>query len=223
MAAAQQNQSPMLVLGGAPRRCDGAWVRCRRSTTCRSWRRWPTPSPPSLRRGRRPVDDAAARRSGAVRVAFVDFRMDHVFGEAHDRDEPGRCRSCPAAPPPDGLRRQMAVDLAAPQRPVIVAGTNVWVGATPRTPCCTCRDAAYPGVRQRDGRGIVGADRDLAFSRAAQRRSRRPTSPLVVGVPMDFGSASAACSATRPSLSSRRPGAADREAPRAVAAGSTAT
>ena len=37
LGSAQQNHSPMLVLGGrARRRCAGARARCRRSTTCRS-------------------------------------------------------------------------------------------------------------------------------------------------------------------------------------------
>ncbi|EUA42628.1 thiamine pyrophosphate enzyme, N-terminal TPP binding domain protein [Mycobacterium xenopi 4042] len=36
MAAAQQNQSPLLVLGAGRRRRGGAWGRCRRSTMCRS-------------------------------------------------------------------------------------------------------------------------------------------------------------------------------------------
>ena len=104
MAAAQQNQSPMLVLGGRARRCGGAAVRCRRSTTCRSWRRWPyavTAGSPGAVGDR--VDDALRATVGAPSgVAFVDFPMDHVFGEAHDRDEPGALTELPSLPPPDG-------------------------------------------------------------------------------------------------------------------------
>lgn len=41
MAAAQQNQSPLVVLGGRAPALRWGMGSCRRSITCRLWRRWP--------------------------------------------------------------------------------------------------------------------------------------------------------------------------------------
>ncbi len=52
------------------------------------------------------IDDALRATVGAggkpTGVAFVDFPMDHVFGEAHDAGDPGAMAAPAAAVPPDG-------------------------------------------------------------------------------------------------------------------------
>ena len=49
-----------------PRDALGAWARCRRSTTCRSWRRWPA-SPPPRTSPRRGAGDGRRRTAGRRR------------------------------------------------------------------------------------------------------------------------------------------------------------
>ena len=59
-----------------------------------------------------------------------------------------------------------------------------------------------PVFANRMARSIVGADRDLAFSRARAKALAQADVALVVGCRWTSDSASAACSAPRPGLSS---------------------
>ncbi len=134
------------------------------------------------------VDDALRAAVGAPSgVAFVDFPMDHVFGEAHDRDEPGALTELPVLPPPDGSAVERAVRLlSGAQRPVIMAGTNVWWGHAEDALLDLAERLRIPVFANGMARGIVGADRDLAFSRARSVALAQADVALVIGVPMDF-------------------------------------
>ena len=132
MAAAQQNQSPMLVLGGrapALRWGMGSLQEIDHVPFVAPLARYAATAGSPGAVGDR-VDDALRAAVGAPSgVAFVDFPMDHVFGEAHDRDEPGALTELPVLPSPDGSAVEQAVRLlSGAQRPVIMAGTNVWWG-----------------------------------------------------------------------------------------------
>ena len=130
MGAASQNQSPMVVLGGrapALRWGMGSLQEIDHVPFVAPLTRYAATAESAAAVGDR-VDDALRAAVGAPSgVAFVDFPLDHVFGEAHDRGEPGALSEIAAAPPADGaqVERAMAL-LAAAQRPVIMAGTNVW-------------------------------------------------------------------------------------------------
>ena len=94
MAAAQQNQSPMLVLAGrapALRWGMGSLQEIDHVPFVAPLARYAVTAESAAAVGDR-VDDAlrAGRRRPVRASAFVDFPMDHVFGEAHDRGEPGR-------------------------------------------------------------------------------------------------------------------------------------
>ena len=222
MAAAQQNQSPMLVLGGrapALRWGSGSLQEIDHVPFVAPLARYAvtTGSPGAV--GDR-VDDALRATVGAPSgVAFVDFPMDHVFGEAHDRDEPGALTELPSLPPPDGAAVEMALHLlAGAQRPVIMAGTNVWWGHAEDALLHLAETLRIPVFANGMARGIVGADRDLAFSRARSKALAQADVALVVGVPMDFrlGFGGVFGAETRLVVADRvRP---DREHPRAVAA-----
>ena len=70
-------------------------------------------------------------------VAFVDFPMDHLFGEAHDRSEPGALSELAPSPPADGAALDRAAALlAGARRPVIMAGgRHSTTGANYFSPC----------------------------------------------------------------------------------------
>jgi hypothetical protein len=94
LGSAQQNNSPMVVLGGRAPAMRWGRARCRRSTTSRSCVRSSSGPPPRHRRPRsqacrRRVRDRHRPHTGPV---FLDFPLDHVFMEAEE-PEPG-----PAAP-----------------------------------------------------------------------------------------------------------------------------
>jgi acetolactate synthase I/II/III large subunit len=223
MAAAQQNQSPMLVLAGrapALRWGMGSLQEIDHVPFVAPLARYAVTAESAAAVGDR-VDDALRAAVGAPSgVAFVDFPMDHLFGEAHDRDEPGALRELPALPAADGLELQRAVELlSAAQRPVIMAGTNVWWGHAEDALLELAEKLRIPVFANGMARGIVGADRDLAFSRARSQALSQADVAVVVGVPMDFrlGFGGVFGNETRLIVADRV--APDRGHPRAVAAG----
>ena len=133
MAAAQQNQSPMLVLGGrapAMRWGLGSLQEIDHVPFVAPLTRY-AGTAPTAGYGGEMIDDALRATVGAPSgVAFVDFPMDVVFGTAAQTTGGARRAAHPAWPrrrrrAGAGARSRL---LAAAQRPVIMAGTNVWWG-----------------------------------------------------------------------------------------------
>ena len=114
--------------------------------------------------------------------------MDHVFGEAHDAGDPGalaeprRPRSGRTATRWHRGRRL----LAEAQRPVIMAGTNVWWGHAETALLALAEALRIPVLMNGMARGTVPADHELAFSRARSKALGEADVALVIGVPMDF-------------------------------------
>src|SRR3954471_1098355 len=132
MAAAQQNQSPLVVLGGrapAMRWGQGSLQEIDHVPFVAPLTRFAGTAQSAEAVGPL-IDDALRAAAGAPSgVAFVDFPMDHVFGEAHDPGGPGALTEPPAPVQADGNAVDTAVRLLADaQLPVIMAGTNVWWG-----------------------------------------------------------------------------------------------
>jgi acetolactate synthase-1/2/3 large subunit len=190
MAAAQQNQSPLLVLGG--RAPAGRWGMgslqeidhvpfvaplARFAATAQS--------PDAVGDL---IDDALrATLAAPSGVSFVDFPMDHVFGEAHDRGEPGALTNLATAPAPDaGDLERAASLLAGAERPVIMAGTNVWWGHAETELLQFAEARRIPVLMNGMARGTVPADHELAFSRARSKALGEADVAVVIGVPMDF-------------------------------------
>lgn len=223
MGAASQNQSPMVVLGGrapALRWGMGSLQEIDHVPFVAPLTRYAATAESAAAVGDR-VDDALRAAVGAPSgVAFVDFPLDHVFGEAHDRGEPGALSEIAAAPPADGaqVERAMAL-LAAAQRPVIMAGTNVWWGHAENELLHLAEALRIPAFANGMARGVVGADHDLAFSRARSAALSQADVALVIGVPMDFRLGFGAVFGNDTALIAIDRCAPDREHPRAVAAG----
>ena len=223
MGAASQNQSPMLVLGGrapALRWGMGSLQEIDHVPFVAPLTRYAATAESAAAVGDR-VDDALRAAVGAPSgVAFVDFPMDHVFGEAHDRGEPGALSDVPALPSADGAEIEQAVKLlGSAQRPVIMAGTNVWWGHAEKELLHLADTLRIPVFANGMARGIVGADRDLAFSRARSAALAQADVALVIGVPMDFRLGFGAVFGNDTRLIAVDRCAPDREHPRAVAAG----
>ena len=222
MAAAQQNQSPMLVLGGrapAMRWGMGSLQEIDHVPFVAPLTRYaataPTPEAvPAM------IDDALRATVGAPSgVSFVDFPMDVVFGLGPDTEAPGALHTLPASDAADGQALARAVDLLTQaQRPVIMAGTGVWWGHAEAELLELAETLRIPVLMNGMARGVVPADHDLAFSRTRGQALRDADVAVVIGVPMDFrlgfggvfGADSALIVADR-----CRP---EREHPRAVAA-----
>ncbi|MFZ1163839.1 acetolactate synthase [Mycobacterium sp.] len=190
MAAAQQNSSPLLVLGG--RAPAGRWGM----GSLQEIDHVPFVAPltrfaataPSADAVSGLIDDALRATVGAPSgVAFIDFPMDHVFSVAADTGQPGALTTLPPPTLPDGDALDRAVSLlAAAQRPVIMAGTNVWWGHAEAALLRLAEQRQIPVLMNGMARGAVPADHPLAFSRARSKALGEADVAVVIGVPMDF-------------------------------------
>jgi acetolactate synthase I/II/III large subunit len=190
MAAAQQNSSPLLVLGGrapAARWGMGSLQEIDHVPFVAPLTRFAATAP-SAEAVSDLVDEALRATVGAPSgVAFVDFPMDHVFSVADDDQRPGALTDLGAPPPADGNALDRAAGLlAAAQRPVIMAGTNVWWGHAEAALRLLAERRRIPVLMNGMARGTVPADHSLAFSRARSKALAEADVALVVGVPMDF-------------------------------------
>jgi acetolactate synthase-1/2/3 large subunit len=190
MAAAQQNQSPLVILGGrapALRWGQGSLQEIDHVPFVAPLTRYAATAQ-SADTVAEHIDDALRAAVGAPSgVAFVDFPMDHVFSEAHDAGAPGALAQPPTAVQPDGNALDAAAALlSAAQRPVIMAGTNVWWGHAEVALLRLAEASRIPVLMNGMARGTVPADHELAFSRARSKALGEADVALVVGVPMDF-------------------------------------
>ena len=188
MASALQNRSPIVVLGGrAPafRWGQGSLqeidhVPFVRPLVKLAATAGATPEIPGL------VDEAfAVARRPHTGPVFLDFPLDVVFSEA-DAEELGASR-VPRALQADGaaLDRALAL-LADAERPVIMAGTNLYWGRGEGALQALAERRGIPVFLNGLARGCVPADHQLAFARARRTALGEADVALVVGVPMDF-------------------------------------
>jgi acetolactate synthase I/II/III large subunit len=193
MAAAAQNQSPLVVLGGrapAARWGQGSLQEIDHVPFVAPLTRFAATAQSPDAVG--PLVDDALRAAAGVDgqptgVSFVDFPMDHVFGAAHDGGGPGALSGPFSVVQPDGNAVDTAVRLlTGARRPVIMAGTNVWWGRAETALLRLAETLRIPVLMNGMARGTVPADHDLAFSRARAKALREADVAVVIGVPMDF-------------------------------------
>lgn len=188
MAGAQSNHSPMLVLGGrAPAMRWGqgslqemdhvpfAKPLCKLAATAQSAAEIPLLVEEAMLA-------ALSPHSGA---AFLDFPMDHVFMEAGEPE--GIEPSSPQLQPADGAQIEVAAALLREaQRPVVMAGTDLYWGHGETALLQLVQELQVPVFLNGLARGCVPADDPLFFSRARSHALKEADVALVIGVPMDF-------------------------------------
>src|SRR4051795_7150807 len=188
IASASQNNSPMLVLGGrAPafRWGQGSLqeidhVPFVRPLVKMAATAGDTPEIPGL--GDEPFPVARRPHTGPV---FLDFPLDVVFMETDADDLPEVGDPRPAHADGDALERAAAL-LADAERPVIMAGTNLYWGRGEDALRELAETRGIPVFLNGLGRGCLPADHELAFARARKTALEGADVALVIGVPMDF-------------------------------------
>jgi acetolactate synthase-1/2/3 large subunit len=190
IASAQQNHSPMLVLGGrapAVRWGQGSLqeldhVPFVSPLTTFAATATSTAAIPGL------VDAAlAAALAPPGGPAFVDLPLDHVFSEAPEAGPPAPLPDPAAGPAPDGGAVEHAVALLrGAERPVVMAGTELYWGHGEGALRALVEELRLPVFLNGLARGCVPADHELFFSRARAVALRGADVALVIGVPMDF-------------------------------------
>ena len=188
MASALQNRSPVVVLGGrAPafRWGQGSLqeidhVPFVRPVVKLAATAGATPEIPGL------VDEAfAVARRPHTGPVFLDFPLDVVFSEADAEEIPDV--PVPRALLADGAAIDRALALLADaERPVIMAGTNLYWGRGEGALQALAERRGIPVFLNGLARGCVPADHQLAFARARRTALGEADVALVVGVPMDF-------------------------------------
>jgi acetolactate synthase I/II/III large subunit len=188
MASAQQNRSPMVVLGGrapAMRWGQGSlqeidhvpFVRplVKLATTAGA-----TAEIPGL------VDEAfAAARRPHSGPTFIDFPLDVVFMEAEEPEVLDVPAPRSARPDQSQLDRAVAL-LSEAERPVVMAGTNLYWGHGEDGLRALAEARGIPVFLNGLARGCLPADHENFYSRARGAALKGADLALVVGVPMDF-------------------------------------
>lgn len=189
LGSAQQNGSPMVVLGGrapAMRWGQGSLqeidhVPFVAPLTKSARTPGSTADIPPL------VDEAIVTAMRApTGPTFVDLPLDYVFMELEE--EPASTariadpRDTPAA---DGVEAAIEL-LRGARRPVIMAGTGLYWGHGEHALRALVEERRIPVFANGQARGCVPADHELAFSRARSTALKGADVALVVGVPMDF-------------------------------------
>ncbi len=194
MASAQANHSPMVVLGGrapALRWGQGSLQEIDHVPFVRPLAKLAA-TPGSTEEIPGLVDEAfAAACAPHGGAAFVDFPLDYVFMEAAEpdgEDGPTAVDAGIRSPPPAPAD---AVDLAAgllrgAERPVIMAGTDLYWGRGEEALMELAQSLRIPVFLNGLARGCVAADDELFFSRVRSQALKGADVALVVGVPMDF-------------------------------------
>ena len=187
LGSALQNHSPMLVLGGrapAMRWGQGSLQEIDHVPFVRPLTRFAatatsTAEIPGL------VDEAwAAALRPHSGPAFVDLPLDHVFMEGGEETGEAEPAPRPAPPVPD-LARALTL-LADAERPVIMAGTNLYWGHGEVALRELVERRGIPVFLNGLARGCIPADHDLFFARARSTALKGADVALIVGVPMDF-------------------------------------
>ena len=188
MASAQANHSPMVVLGGrapALRWGQGSLQEIDHVPFVRPLTKLAA-TPESTAEIPALVDDAfAAATAPHGGPAFVDFPLDYVFMEAAEAEADGP--GPPAEPSADGSALERAAELLrGAERPVIMAGTDLYWGRGEEALLALAETLRIPVFLNGLARGCVPADHELFFSRARSAALKGADVALVVGVPMDF-------------------------------------
>jgi acetolactate synthase-1/2/3 large subunit len=188
IASAQQNHSPVLVLGGrAPafRWGQGSLQEIDHVPFVRPLVKFAetaqaTAEIPGL------IDEAwqhALAPHGGP--AFLDFPLDQVFMEASEAEgEP--VAHLPVAQPDGGALERAVALLAEAERPVIMAGSDLYWGHGEQALLELIEARRIPVFVNGLARGCVPADHELFFSRARSAGLKGADVALVIGVPMDF-------------------------------------
>jgi acetolactate synthase-1/2/3 large subunit len=190
IASAQSNHSPMVVLGG--RAPAGRWgmgslqeidhVPFVRPLTKLAATPGSAAEIPGL------VDEAfTAALEPHSGPTFVDFPMDYVFMEAAEPEGMLGALPARASRGADGGSIERAAELLrAAERPVIMAGTDLYWGHGEQALQELAQTLRIPVFLNGLARGCVPADHELFFSRARGQALKGADVALVVGVPMDF-------------------------------------
>jgi acetolactate synthase I/II/III large subunit len=116
---------------------------------------------------------------------FVDVPMDVIFSPADESTVPGWAEPAPQEIDVEAVAGAAAL-LRGAERPVVVAGTDVWYAGAWAELRDLVETLAVPVITNGMGRGCIPADHDLAIARARGTAFKGADLVMVVGTPLDF-------------------------------------
>jgi len=115
---------------------------------------------------------------------FLDISLEAIYGEA-EAELPGR-PPVPASPPDPGDVSRIAGLLRAARRPVLVLGSDVWLGGAEDAARRAAEELRLPVVANGQARGVLPRGHDLLVTRARSVALSDADLVIVVGAPLDF-------------------------------------
>src|SRR5262252_4302845 len=129
---------------------------------------------------------ASARHRGPV---FLDVSLEALFGSpepgASGTADPARTPSTAGAAATGDIA-EIAALLAQAQRPVLVLGSDVWLGGAESAARAAAEELRLPVIANGQGRGILPSGHDLLMTRARSLAFGEADLVVVVGTPLDF-------------------------------------
>jgi acetolactate synthase I/II/III large subunit len=190
IASAHKNNSPMVVLGGrAPqmRWGQGSLQEIDHVPFVRPLTRSAQTAFETAEIGELIDESLAAALRPPTGPAFLDLPLDVVFMEAEESGELGELPSAAKLEPaPADAIEEVASLLAGAERPVIMAGTDLYWGHGEVALRDLSEALGIPVFLNGLARGCLAADHPNFFSRARGAGLKGADVALVIGVPMDF-------------------------------------
>jgi thiamine pyrophosphate-dependent acetolactate synthase large subunit-like protein len=121
---------------------------------------------------------------------FLDISLEAIYGQAEaDLGDP--VAGFPVAPlavtgPDPGDISRIADLLRAARRPVLILGSDVWLGGAEAAARRAAEELRLPVVANGQARGVLPGGHDLLVTRARSVALREADLVLVVGAPLDF-------------------------------------
>ena len=117
---------------------------------------------------------------------FCDFPLETIYDQA-EADLPRAGVSPTAAAPPDPADvSRIAALLGAARRPVLVLGSDVWLGGADEAAREFAEALRQPVITNGQARGILPGGHELLVSRARSLAFAEADLVIVAGVPLDF-------------------------------------
>ena len=130
------------------------------------------------------VSAALAAMTAPRGPRFLDFPLDVLFNNTDLTIEVPDAQR-PTEPASDQIEA-VARLLASAERPVIVAGSNVWLDRAETELLRVIEGAELPVFVNGQGRGCIPADHRLAFARARSKGLKEADLVIVAGTSLDF-------------------------------------
>jgi len=116
---------------------------------------------------------------------FLDFSLEALFGEGAAEVPPAGMPAAASAPDAGDVERIAAL-LRSAERPVLVLGSDVWLGGAADAARRAAAELRLPVIANGQARGIVARGHELLVTRARRIAFSEADLVMVVGTPLDF-------------------------------------